>query len=411
MTVNPHRPETTRQAANDTAADAITPNATSAGTPEPVGMSHELRDEPHESTGSYPGSTGENDDSRGPGAHCMRVTAQRPQAATGEASADATNPNVTSVGTPEPVGAAREPPDEPADGRAVHMRSPLPVHPGVYRSRGSERARDSGDERHAWVQMHRARAPQTTDQGSDGISLAVPASSLNGHEVEMSTDETTNTTANAHTPGKPPSMLLKGECNAQKCMNGTCTGRQHDATAHAKDVVHGQNSTTAAQQATALEETASREVVEEAARIAQQAAPATTRNKSKWNRQPKSKHINTSATHATDETPEATHRAHQPTMPTWTTQSPIGLVIGCIGYGPAMLGEHPRATGTQAEGWRARYTKTVCPHRQNMSDAPRITKRVITRARCSTVSTSIPFEGEWHSKQHTRTPNVPETAH
>ncbi|KAF9241751.1 hypothetical protein BU15DRAFT_73091 [Melanogaster broomeanus] len=72
---------------------------------------HELRDEPHESMGSYPGSRGENDDSRGLGAHCMHVTAQRPQAATGEASTDATNPNMTSIGPPEPVGASREPLD------------------------------------------------------------------------------------------------------------------------------------------------------------------------------------------------------------------------------------------------------------------------------------------------------------
>ncbi|KAF9243587.1 hypothetical protein BU15DRAFT_59941 [Melanogaster broomeanus] len=66
MTVNPQRPETMCQAASDAAADTVTPNATSAGTPEPAGTSHELRDEPHESMGSYPGSRGKNTDSRGP---------------------------------------------------------------------------------------------------------------------------------------------------------------------------------------------------------------------------------------------------------------------------------------------------------------------------------------------------------
>ncbi|KAF9233119.1 hypothetical protein BU15DRAFT_80475 [Melanogaster broomeanus] len=214
--VIPREPQSTSPVANDVAADAVNPNATSAGPPEPAGTSHELRDEPHESAGSYPGSRGENDDSRGPGTHWMRVTAQRPQAATGEASADATNPNATSVGPPR---ATSSPHEEPAASAPPSV--PL------------EGERESETVRRRTARMGAdAQGESTTDQGSDGISLAVPASSLNGREVEMSTDEATNTTANAHTPGKPPSMLLEGEHNAQKCMNGTCTGRQHDATAH-----------------------------------------------------------------------------------------------------------------------------------------------------------------------------------
>ncbi|KAF9233952.1 hypothetical protein BU15DRAFT_66117 [Melanogaster broomeanus] len=68
----PQKPETMRQVANDVATDAITPNTIGAELTKPTGTSHELRNEPRKSTGSYLGSRGENDDSRGPGAHCMQ---------------------------------------------------------------------------------------------------------------------------------------------------------------------------------------------------------------------------------------------------------------------------------------------------------------------------------------------------
>ncbi|KAF9231356.1 hypothetical protein BU15DRAFT_68404 [Melanogaster broomeanus] len=72
------KPEAMRQAANGAATDAITPNTTGAELTKPTGTSHELRNEPRESTGSYLGSRGENDDSRGPGAHCMHGQAGAP---------------------------------------------------------------------------------------------------------------------------------------------------------------------------------------------------------------------------------------------------------------------------------------------------------------------------------------------
>ncbi|KAF9231161.1 quinon protein alcohol dehydrogenase-like superfamily [Melanogaster broomeanus] len=204
----------TASKASVVSADAVTPNATSSGPPERAGTSHELRDELHESTGNYSGSRGEYDKSRGPGAHCMHATAQRPQAATGEAPADATNPNATSVGPPELVGASREPQDEAANGVSL---------------------------------THPASSPH------ESTASAPPSILLKGEQDGQATSSTTRVRGeSAEPPDRPPSMLLEGEqssssCdsdgtavgvhqreerNAQRCTSGACTGQQYSATAH-----------------------------------------------------------------------------------------------------------------------------------------------------------------------------------
>ncbi|KAF9230248.1 hypothetical protein BU15DRAFT_83872 [Melanogaster broomeanus] len=269
--VTPREPQSTSPVANDAAADAVNPNATSAGPPEPVGTSHELRDEPHESMGSYPGSRGENEDSRGPGAHCVHVTAQRPQAATGEAAADATNPNATSVGTPEPVGASREPQDEPqgtADkGTANVNATAAPPSVLLEGERDGQVASST-----TGVHSDSAEPPSedVADETVDGISLACPASSpheepatsappsvpleggrdgqaMNAHGQSLNSTHAgqqhgASTHSEAHSTraeqpsmpatDRPPSMLLEGECDAQKHTNGACTGQRHGAIAH-----------------------------------------------------------------------------------------------------------------------------------------------------------------------------------
>ncbi|KAF9236530.1 hypothetical protein BU15DRAFT_63886 [Melanogaster broomeanus] len=213
MTVNPQRPETTHQAANDAAADTVNPTATSARPAEPAGTSHELRDESHKSTGSYLGSRGEDDESRGPGARCMRVTAQRPQTANstaGEATADATNPNVTSAGPTGPAGASHKPQDAPQ---------------GIAGDDVGPEVRE--------VDERTRMAKDAVDETTDDVSLAAPAGSPVNSGVATPTDGITDATVNGIET--PPSTPLEGECNAQRRANGACTGQQHGAIAHGED--------------------------------------------------------------------------------------------------------------------------------------------------------------------------------
>ncbi|KAF9237941.1 hypothetical protein BU15DRAFT_62792 [Melanogaster broomeanus] len=279
-TVKPQRPEMMCQAANHTATDAVTPNVTSTRPPLPAGTSHELRDEPHKSMGSYPGSRGENDDSRGPGAHCMRVTAQSTQTASptaSEAAADAANPNVMSTRSTGPAGAPCKPQDKP------QMEAGQDIDKGVKR----EGEKGEWLNRKADKKVATAKEPGegTMDPTTDNISLAAPASSPQVDEPiarrpsEDTADESTNDislTAPASSPDKsggatsmskttdgtvkmnataaPPSVPLEGEResqvasgstgvhgdttdmrgNAQKCTNSACTSQQHDTSANGK---------------------------------------------------------------------------------------------------------------------------------------------------------------------------------
>ncbi|KAF9233695.1 hypothetical protein BU15DRAFT_79854 [Melanogaster broomeanus] len=175
LTVKPQRPKTMRQAVNHAAADTVIPNMTSAGSPDPAGTSHELRDELRKSMGSYPGSRGKNDDSRAPGAHCMHVTAQRPHPEAHcmhvtaqelqianptavEAAADAVNPNATSARPTEPAGAPHMPQDEPQ----------MEVAGQRLTGRGSKE-----------VATAKGPGEDATDREADGLSLAALASSQN----------------------------------------------------------------------------------------------------------------------------------------------------------------------------------------------------------------------------------------
>ncbi|KAF9231650.1 hypothetical protein BU15DRAFT_82145 [Melanogaster broomeanus] len=254
-------PQMARPVASKAAADAVTPNATSARPPEPAGASHELRDEPHKPMGSYPGSRGENDDSRGPGAHCMRVTAQRTQTANpteGDAAADATNPNAKSARPTEPAGAPHKPQDDlqmeagqTSNGKGSEEVATAkgPGEDAMDRGAGgvslAALASSPEDDTTARVPGKSAMNPIT-----DGVSLAVPASSPSDCGVETSTDKTTNADTNAI--AAPPSVPLEGErenqvassstgvhgdtvdvrVDAQKCTNSTCASQQHDASAN-----------------------------------------------------------------------------------------------------------------------------------------------------------------------------------
>ncbi|KAF9235435.1 hypothetical protein BU15DRAFT_78021 [Melanogaster broomeanus] len=394
--VTPQEPQSTSPVANDAAADAVNPNATSAGPPEPAGTSHDLQDEPHESTGSYPGTRGENDDSRGPGTHCTHITAQRPQAATGEASADTTNPNATSVGPPEPVGASREPPDEPADGvnlappASSPHEEPAASAPRVCPSRGSERARPSGDKRHT-------------------RRLAAPASSPVKAGVAMPTDNTTD--ASASETATPPSIPLEGERNTQS-PNGTRAGQQNDANAH------GEGLCTRAEQPSRLDRPPSTPLEGEHL----SSGHADDGNTAKVCRSScDSKRVKTGppAEAGMHQVRRYMHRPHdnvprpctplvkcpkRPTKPAnpprrrgrlktqpakirrvrayakysrshaeYGRARPIGST-GSIGYRPTMLGEHPSALQDQSRRIVSPLHEDRAPPSQNMWDAPRITK-------------------------------------
>ncbi|KAF9232697.1 hypothetical protein BU15DRAFT_67223 [Melanogaster broomeanus] len=76
--------------------------------------------------------------------------------------------------------------------------------------------------------MARGMGDDTTDPMADGVSLATPASSPNGHEVETST----NVTATAAAKPQTPSIPLKGEWGAQTHTNDTRADQQHSANAH-----------------------------------------------------------------------------------------------------------------------------------------------------------------------------------
>ncbi|KAF9231713.1 hypothetical protein BU15DRAFT_68118 [Melanogaster broomeanus] len=174
-TVNPHKPKSTHPVASEAAADAANPDATSAMPTEPAGGSPKPQDESHEST----------DQNR-----------QRPS-------------------SPHNETAASAPPSVPFEGE---------------RESEVKKGKDERLKRRDSEKVAAARAPgeNTVDQGADGVSLAPPASSLNGHGVETSTDETTNTTA------ATPSMPLEGERDAQRRTSGTRTGQQHGTNVHSE---------------------------------------------------------------------------------------------------------------------------------------------------------------------------------
>ncbi|KAF9237955.1 hypothetical protein BU15DRAFT_62805 [Melanogaster broomeanus] len=288
-TVKPQRPETMCQAANHAAADAVTPNVTSARPPLPAGASHELQDEPRKSMGSYLGSRGENNDSRGPGAHCMRITAQSTQTVTrtpfhipshmyamgdgspdrrvvtqtasstaSKAAADAANPNAMSARSTGPAGTPCKPQDEPQmEAGGVLVTAGQDIDKGVEREgEKGEWLNGKADKKVATV---KEPGKGTTDPTTDGISLAAPASSPQVDEPiarrpsKDATDESTNDVslaAPASSPDKsggatsmskttdgtakmdatatPPNM----QGNAQKCTNGARASQQHDASAN-----------------------------------------------------------------------------------------------------------------------------------------------------------------------------------
>ncbi|KAF9230778.1 hypothetical protein BU15DRAFT_68909, partial [Melanogaster broomeanus] len=77
-----------------------------------------------------------------------------------------------------------------------------------------------------------ARGPSedAADDMTDDVSLAAPASSPVESGVAMPMDNITDATVNV--TETPPSTPLEGECDAQRCTNGTRTSHQHGMNAH-----------------------------------------------------------------------------------------------------------------------------------------------------------------------------------
>ncbi|KAF9238671.1 hypothetical protein BU15DRAFT_62402 [Melanogaster broomeanus] len=199
--VVPQNLNATRQAASDAAADPATSN-------------NELRDKPHEGAAAATGPGEEAMDQMASGVslvkptsshmsngsgdvevHRMSVMSQQPLAnnrSTGEAAADATNPDVTSAGPTEPAGA----PCRPAEGEPPSM--PL------------EGGRDASGQVTSGHAEHLEQGAHKASRGEEDHARAKPPS----------------------TPEEPPSVPLEGEWAAQRHTSGACTGQQHGATAH-----------------------------------------------------------------------------------------------------------------------------------------------------------------------------------
>ncbi|KAF9232376.1 hypothetical protein BU15DRAFT_67538 [Melanogaster broomeanus] len=76
----------------------------------------------------------------------------------------------------------------------------------------------------------------------------------------------------------------------------------------------------------------------------------------------------------TRETPKATHRARQSTTPARTTQSPIGLVVGCTGDTPAMLGSVLAPSGPKPKNSKPGTRRLHTPIARTCERIPRLTK-------------------------------------
>ncbi|KAF9235108.1 hypothetical protein BU15DRAFT_78342 [Melanogaster broomeanus] len=230
-TVQPQRPEMTRQAANEAAADAANPNATSVGPPEPVGASHEPQDElqgtadkgtVNVNAAAAPPSVlleGERDSevaSSSTGVHNDSAEPPVEDAADDVSlAAPASSPVKAGVATPMDnitdanVNATAATPSMLLEGERDAQRHTSGTRAG--QQHGTD-AHSEGDS--VRTECHTSCTTNGDPQVPDGI-VDDP-----GGCIEPSTTET------------PPSVPLQGECDAQRCMNGTRTGHQHGANAH-----------------------------------------------------------------------------------------------------------------------------------------------------------------------------------
>ncbi|KAF9231777.1 hypothetical protein BU15DRAFT_68042 [Melanogaster broomeanus] len=172
---------------------------------------------------------------------CTTVEPHKPETThptAGEATADTVNPNATSVGPPEPVGAMREPQDEPQEPTDKEQPPSMPLEGG--RDAGGQMTSGHADEGASSnpVEPAGANTSNTTAAArSHGASSATAESANSTHVAQQHSanargEEDYAQAKQPHMPGNPPSILLEGEHSAQKDMNGTRAGQQLDTSAH-----------------------------------------------------------------------------------------------------------------------------------------------------------------------------------
>ncbi|KAF9230817.1 hypothetical protein BU15DRAFT_83152 [Melanogaster broomeanus] len=377
--VVPQNLNATRQAASDAAADPATSNTKGARPPEPAGTSHELRDKPHEGAAAATGPGKEAMDQMASGVslvkptsshmsngsgdvevHRMSVMSQQPLAnnwSTGEAAADATNPDVTSAGPTGPAGAPcrpaeGEPPSMPLEGgrgasgqmtsgHAEHPEQAQPdssgrAHSGsaANSSANSHSARAKGPSAHAQNDARPSMHTNPQHNANAGVRDGVRTEQRDGvqskgewrREGEENLPEVPALHPNSpapharkrkqpeHAHGTPDTIEVEpGSANADD-MNSTRTGQHCSANAHS--------------------ESGSARAEQSLKRPVEPINPPRRRGR-----------LKTQAARSC----RACAYEETRTRPCWDHTGSIGLV-GCIGYALGMLGEHPRASRPKAEG-------------------------------------------------------------
>ncbi|KAF9237938.1 hypothetical protein BU15DRAFT_75545 [Melanogaster broomeanus] len=136
----------------------------------------------------------------------------------------------------EPAGALLKPQVEPHE-IADHDNASGTAQ-GV--DKGVERGREKGEMAigRASEKVTAARGPGegTTDQATDGTSLAAPTSSPNDEDTAAKGPGKgpMDQTADGMSLATPPDSTVDVQdgTQTQRCTNGTCTGQQHDASVH-----------------------------------------------------------------------------------------------------------------------------------------------------------------------------------
>ncbi|KAF9230395.1 hypothetical protein BU15DRAFT_83687 [Melanogaster broomeanus] len=233
----PPKPETTRQAASEAAADAANPNATSAGPTGPAGASCKPQDAPHGIADDSARGQGQeaNEGVEGEGETSTGRTGEEITAAKapGEGTADQTADGV-SLAAP-----ASSPNDDGGDEDVHHTHvapnetpptasKPTPHErtPHVERSSGEGQGvagneRETGDDEEecqAETPMHETAAP-----------LSMP---LEGERNSQVTSD--NTGAHCSKGAERPDNTADAQdsTQTQRCTNGTHAGQRHGASAH-----------------------------------------------------------------------------------------------------------------------------------------------------------------------------------
>ncbi|KAF9237935.1 hypothetical protein BU15DRAFT_62785 [Melanogaster broomeanus] len=208
MTVNPPKPETTHPVASKAAADTANPNMMSIGPPESVGTLREPQDELQEPTDEEEPPSMPLEGGRDASGQMMSRHADE------GASSDPAKPACTNTGTTTEVQ------DDANTTAAAHSHST------------SSATAESSNSMHI-AQRHSMIAPGEEDHvQAKWPHNAAAAQTMSSPRVPDGIVKDPGGHVRPHMPGKPPSILFEGECNAEMHTSGACAGQQHSANVH-----------------------------------------------------------------------------------------------------------------------------------------------------------------------------------